>query len=344
MTEKGSSSGSLGIPKRSISLPPIGNEPKIIKLNSIFQAFNILDKNKEGLVREENFVEALSLMDKEMQIAEKYRWFYVLDLDGNGTISFEEFTAAKNYHTISNLVSWLVANAPQQKTKTTKYTGEWSPKFPLASFTPINVYLERCIKVNEENPCARFLTNIKYAIEQTILIYNPVQMKVFNGAIHSMIARQASNFFHPDLSPETFPEQRQKVLDDLFKLRAIVKHDCGNGVTIVGGFHGTSQDKAKIIFQGGFANLATMDNGWFGKGIYFSTYPEYAMQYCENKPKPCLIFCFIILANPFPIIWDDAKSIDELRFFGQPNYRNFGCHYVPVIIMVAQILDLPSQM
>jgi hypothetical protein len=53
----------------------------------------------------------------------------------------------------------------------------------------------------------------------------------------------------------------------------LAKHN--RKVQILRAWHGTSGGMAKKILKSGFANLAKMDDGWFGKGIYFSTNPEY---------------------------------------------------------------------
>jgi hypothetical protein len=53
--------------------------------------------------------------------------------------------------------------------------------------------------------------------------------------------------------------------------------------------------------------------GWFGKGIYFSTSPAYALRYC-GKPK-VLLMCYVVLLNPFPLLQSDAPdNVDEKHF------------------------------
>lgn len=90
----------------------------------------------------------------------------------------------------------------------------------------------------------------------------------------------------------------------------------------------------------GFASLAKLDEGWFGKGkmllvmtfplgIYFTSHPEYALRYC--KPSECLIMCYLIVTNPYPVIYDDATSTSTLKLYGKGNYKHYGCHYVPVV-------------
>ena len=66
-------------------------------------------------------------------------------------------------------------------------------------------------------------------------------------------------------------------------------------------------------------------------GIYLSSNPEYALRYAKGKTNPCLIFCYVIIANPYPIVHDDAPSQKDLRFYSMGNYKNYLSHYAPVI-------------
>lgn len=43
------------------------------------------------------------------------------------------------------------------------------------------------------------------------------------------------------------------------------------------------------------------------------------------------MLCFVVIANPYPIIFDDAPNASQLTFYGKGNYKNYGCHYAPVI-------------
>jgi hypothetical protein len=70
--------------------------------------------------------------------------------------------------------------------------------------------------------------------------------------------------------------------------------------------------------------------GWFGKGIYFTSNPEYALRYSQRPT--CLMMCYVILQNPYPVIFDDASNSTALglKLYGRANYKNYGCHFVPV--------------
>jgi len=73
----------------------------------------------------------------------------------------------------------------------------------------------------------------------------------------------------------------------------------------------------------GFANLATTDEGFFGKGIYFSMQADYSARvYGEGV----MFLCFLATINPYPIVWEDRN-----RFRGKGNYANYDSHFAPVV-------------
>lgn len=75
---------------------------------------------------------------------------------------------------------------------------------------------------------------------------------------------------------ESLSRPRRDLLDSLDCLFAGKEEKGGEGrVKIVRGWHGTTMERAKSIMVSGFASLARLDDGWFGKGIYFTTFPEY---------------------------------------------------------------------
>jgi hypothetical protein len=65
-------------------------------------------------------------------------------------------------------------------------------------------------------------------------------------------------------------------------------------------------------------------------GIYFSSSADYSTHYVQSDTCT-LLLCYVIVANPYPVIYDDATSKQNLVFYGKGNYKNYGCHYVPII-------------
>jgi len=66
--------------------------------------------------------------------------------------------------------------------------------------------------------------------------------------------------------------------------------------------HGTDYDKALKIMVSGFASLSTLDTGYYGKGMYFTSYAIYTIPYFIPAPDPCILICFILPGNPYPVV------------------------------------------
>jgi len=88
--------------------------------------------------------------------------------------------------------------------------------------------------------------------------------------------------------------------------------------------HGTRLRLANKIIAGGFAKLNTLDDGYYGKGIYFSTSALYTLPYCITKSDPCIVLSFLLPGNPYPVI-ENPKS-DAIR--GKPILGGYQSHYV----------------
>ena len=54
-----------------------------------------------------------------------------------------------------------------------------------------------------------------------------------------------------------------------------------------------------------FATIGTLDDGWDGKAMYFTSSARYAARYCPEGGG-CSIMCYISLLNPFPAVSADA--------------------------------------
>lgn len=68
---------------------------------------------------------------------------------------------------------------------------------------------------------------------------------------------------------------------------------------------GTREDAAWKISKNGFGTVASLDDGYYGRGIYFSSKLKYANLYAkESKPGEGKVFLvnLVIIGNPFPVI------------------------------------------
>jgi len=98
-----------------------------------------------------------------------------------------------------------------------------------------------------------------------------------------------------------------------------------SSVNIIPLLHGTDFEIAKSICSRGFAALSTLDAGWYGQGIYFSSSARYIVPYYATKKTPCIIISYVIPGNPFPVIEDYRKDGSLLGKAITPGYQS---HYV----------------
>jgi hypothetical protein len=169
--------------------------------------------------------------------------------------------------------------------------------------------------------------NVK--IDRIELVHNADSYLMFLQQIKRTESRQAQPEFLPHLDKEKNLVERKRVLNRLQNLTQHVRHN--RSAAIVRVWHGCHYTNIPKLLSGGFAVLGTLDNGWFGKGMYFTSSAEYAAKY--TKSNGCLIMCYVIVLNPFPVITDDAPpdvSSTNFRFYGSGNYSNYQCHYIPV--------------
>jgi len=88
-------------------------------------------------------------------------------------------------------------------------------------------------------------------------------------------------------------------------------------------WHGiSSQASFQGVISTGFANLATTDPGFFGKGIYGTTDVEYANR-VYVKSSGVLVLNKVAYLSGFPVIKTDKLN-------GSANYGNYDAHFVLV--------------
>jgi len=128
---------------------------------------------------------------------------------------------------------------------------------------------------------------------------------------------------------------KQNSWEDNVELREWVLHQFNNRITsfswnegakfpILPACHGTDLEKALKICNSGFASLNTIDAGYYGKGIYVTSYAEYALRYAIGN-NPCIIFAWILPGHPYPVI-EHHKGENSLM--GGPMKPNCQSHYV----------------
>ena len=115
---------------------------------------------------------------------------------------------------------------------------------------------------------------------------------------------------------------REWLKNEMVKFSDQFNYNQNNDLKIVPVFHGAkSEDVAWKICDNGFANLSSLDEGWYGKGIYFTTNLEYALYYAQNYGIPnlngeyAILLSYVLVGNTYPVIEHPASS-DSLK--GKP--------------------------
>jgi len=120
-------------------------------------------------------------------------------------------------------------------------------------------------------------------------------------------------------SPDVFKTQRWKNAPDRVLKEFVYKKyntyalhfpwNEGVPVQIIPAVHGTSESKAWKICTTGFAALQTLDSGFFGKGIYFTTSALYAIPYFAPHGKhAAIIISYILPGNVYPVTEDHQSD------------------------------------
>jgi len=128
-------------------------------------------------------------------------------------------------------------------------------------------------------------------------------------------------------------EQKRKIYLDTSEARG----------TIQWGFHGSTAQSILAISKEGFKHpddlakkkgVSLLDDGYFGRGIYFSLYSDYAMWYSEERGSDQVLLCSLIPGNTFQC---------TERMDGSDRQAGFDSHYSPkgheiIVFESAQIL------
>lgn len=144
-------------------------------------------------------------------------------------------------------------------------------------------------------------------------IYNPALSVSFVNHWKLMTTRKRQS---PDLffsRTYTRDSEKMKVMSYYEKdLLQFTPYNQALTVPLIPVLHGTDFTIAEKIAQTGFAALSSLDEGYFGKGIYFTTSLLYTLPYACNKRRPAAIISFVNMGNVYPVT-EDHKGCNSLR-------------------------------
>ena len=181
-------------------------------------------------------------------------------------------------------------------------------------------------------------------VGRVTIIFNPVLNKSFADG-HELLERRAGNpAFAPKWSSEgdsAITGWRAKVMQRFTAMTGPYQDPVFPHVKIIPVWHGTKAAIVASIAKTGFANLATTDAGFFGKGLYSSYEAEYA--YRAYGPGQlgaggALMINWIACYSPYPVVGYRVSGYtgpipdpgDMLKLSEKGNYGNYDAHFVPV--------------
>jgi len=102
-------------------------------------------------------------------------------------------------------------------------------------------------------------------------------------------------------------------------------------VKVIPMLQGTSKEAAPHLAQTGFASIALRDSGFYGCGIYWTSYLDYALYYARStssQSTDCAVFIsFIIPGNAYPVI---ESPLQKNSLYGKPRTGGYQSHFVLV--------------
>jgi TPR repeat protein/serine/threonine protein kinase len=171
---------------------------------------------------------------------------------------------------------------------------------------------------------------IGYDVAGIEVIYNPNMNRKFALYMDELQNRDKNPAFMPRWQTNEPDQGDDKVLRqktfELFEQysKPYVDPDFP-AVKLLPLWHGTKPEVLASLFTTGYANLATTDSGYFGKGIYGAWEAEYSQRVYS---KGALILNWAAVFSPFPVIFSDMGRLRLSE--NKANYGNYDAHFVPV--------------
>lgn len=162
-----------------------------------------------------------------------------------------------------------------------------------------------------------------FDIGRVQIIYNAELNRGFASRLRLLQTRHNNPAFQSKWSTENDSEWRAAIHSMFEKMTATYQDlDCPN-VKLLPVWHGTQSKVLPSLFAGGFASLALVDAGYFGKGIYGAYEAEYAYRVYS---KGALLLNWVACYSAYPVIDGDMPKL-----MGKANYANYDAHVAPVV-------------
>eukprot|EP01127_Copromyxa_protea_P006350 TRINITY_DN1616_c0_g1_i2.p2 TRINITY_DN1616_c0_g1~~TRINITY_DN1616_c0_g1_i2.p2 ORF type:complete len:1987 (-),score=299.68 TRINITY_DN1616_c0_g1_i2:6-5966(-) len=169
----------------------------------------------------------------------------------------------------------------------------------------------------------------KIEIKEAYAIFNPVLVQSFINYRNIITSRMVDN-------PEIFAKQdwasitskdKDAVFDKYLARCIKAGWNAVLDVPILLTCHVTDFNVATAIASTGFAGLSSLDVGWHGAGVYFTTYAMYACRFFENRADPALLISFVTLGNVYPVT---ESHTGPTSLMGQRLKPGYTAHYAAI--------------
>jgi WD40 repeat protein len=210
------------------------------------------------------------------------------------------------------------------------YSNDWQDKgaFKLHSLTPNNPDYDFVAKLYQQTPMPG------YELDEVYVISDHGAEQAFTAQLNTLERLSVKPEHQPTWQTEDHITLREQTIDLLNQksYKTLLAHS----VKLLPLWHGTGPGAASGIAKSGFASLALVDAGFFGKGLYGSGSAEYSYRvYAKgmNGDDGLLILSWYSAQNVYPVVkWDTHPGVPEEqdKLLGKPNYKNYDSHFIPV--------------
>jgi len=190
---------------------------------------------------------------------------------------------------------------------------------------------DRIFHDQEYDALVHFLSLLKgpsLPIKEAYAIYNKRLLENFSYYLFSLQDRwrTSAGVFKKDDWKEDHKESREWLLERFHKQAQRFQWNSKTTEltpSVFGMCHGTSLDVVWNICQNGFTTVSTIDQGWYGKGVYFTSSKEYAYAYSKSSPK-VMILALVIPGNIYPVIEHPQKDESYMGAACRSGYQAHG--------------------
>jgi len=171
-----------------------------------------------------------------------------------------------------------------------------------------------------------YLKGEEYNIVEAYAIYNKTLISNFVNSLQILKSRSGSAAFWGQSWKNGDDAGKKGYVHDFYTARA---NQCPWNPNIqekiIPVCHGTDFKVAQTICSTGFAALSSLDAGFYGRGIYFTSYALYVLPYITLRVEPAVIISYVSCGNIYPVTENHKK---EGTLIGQPIKNGYSSHYV----------------